>query len=72
MFHYICITIAPNYTTAHYIISSDKGNDIDINLSYEEGMKVLRQLEKMSGKLASLNVNYYDRHICDKTLYCFE
>ena len=73
MFHYISITIAPNYHRAHYYIDGrDDESILDIELTYKEGMDILRRLEKMSGKLANLEVNQFDPSICSKALYFFE
>lgn len=38
-------------------------------ISYEEGMKELRQLEKRLGKTATLTINRFDPHFSYKELY---
>lgn len=73
MFHCIIITIAPNYHRAHYYIDGmDNRSILDAELTYKEAMNTLRRLEKMSGKLATLEINRFDPSICTKTLYFYE
>ena len=40
-------------------------------LSYEQGMKALRRIEKQLGKLATLITNEYDNCICYKQIDTF-
>lgn len=54
-----------------YLYYSDEelGLEIATNISYKEGMKQLRQLEKRLGKPAKMTVNQFDRNIAYKELY---
>jgi len=55
---------------AHLYYSDEElGLEIDTTLSYEEGMKQLRQLEKLLNRPAQLVVNRYNRDISYKELY---
>lgn len=54
---------------ARFYYSDDElGLEIATNVSYEEGMKQLRQLEKRLNKAAELVVNQFDRSIAYKEL----
>lgn len=46
-----------------------EGDNEYCDLSYEEGMRQLRRLEKIFGRCAELSVNEFDPTICTKTLY---
>ena len=52
-----------------YYSDDELGLDIATNLSYEEGMKQLRRLEKLLGKPAQMKINQFDREIAYKELY---
>jgi len=54
-----------------YYSDDELGLDIATNLSYEEGMKQLRRLEKLLGKPAQMKINQFDREIAYKELYGF-
>jgi len=57
---------------ARLYYSDDKlGLEITTRLSYEEGMKQLRQLEKRLGKMATMTINQFDRDIAYKELNGF-
>lgn len=67
----IRVTIAEG-TCLHgaWIYYSDDELDFKLNhnISYEHGMRVLRKLEKLLGKTASLTINPYDPTIAYKEL----
>ncbi len=52
-----------------YYSDSNTGLEISVNLSYEEGMKQLRQLEKLLNQVASITVNEFNPEISYKRLY---
>jgi hypothetical protein len=52
-----------------YYSDDELGLEISTNISYEEGMKQLRQLEKRLGKPAKMKINQFDRGIAYKELY---
>lgn len=55
---------------AYFYYSDDElGLEIATQISYEEGMKQLRQLEKRLGKLAQMTINQFDRTIAYKELH---
>jgi hypothetical protein len=54
-----------------YYSDDELGLEIATTISYEEGMKQLRQLEKRLNKAAKLVVNQFDRSIAYKELYGF-
>lgn len=54
-----------------YYTDDELGLEIATNVSYEEGMKQLRQLEKLLGKPAQMKINQFDRDIAYKELYGF-
>lgn len=54
-----------------YYSDDELGLEIATNISYEEGMKQLRQLEKLLGKPAQMKINRFDRKIAYKELYGF-
>ena len=57
---------------AHLYYSDDElGLEIATTISYEDGMKQLRQLEKRLGKPAQMKINQFDRGIAYKELYGF-
>ena len=54
-----------------YYSDDELGLEIATNISYEEGMKQLRQLEKRLGRPAQMKINQFDREIAYKELYGF-
>ena len=57
---------------ARFYYSDDElGLEIATTVSYEEGMKLLRQLEKRLGEPAQMKINQFDREIAYKELYGF-
>lgn len=57
---------------AHLYYSDDElGLEISTAVSYEEGMKQLRRLEKHLDKPAQMRINQFDREIAYKELYGF-
>lgn len=55
---------------ARVYYSDDKlGIELSTNVSYDEGMKQLRKLEKLLNKSAKLVINHYDPTISYKELY---
>lgn len=65
---YISITHYGHPAMKPRVFFADGDNEY-CDLSYEEGMRQLRQLEKIFGRCAELNVNEFDPAICTKTLY---
>lgn len=68
----VTITICKD-STIHgarlYYSDDELGLEIDTAVSYEEGMKQLRQLEKLLNKPAKMTVNRFNREIAYKELY---
>ena len=57
---------------AHLYYSDEElGLEISTKLSYNDGMKQLRKLEKLLGKTATMTINQFDRSIAYKELYGF-
>jgi hypothetical protein len=55
---------------AHLYYSDDEaGLELSTYVSYEEGMKQLRQLERLLKKPAQMTINEYDPAIAYKDLY---
>ena len=54
-----------------YYSDDELGLEIATTISYEDGMKQLRQLEKRLGKPAEMKINQFDRNIAYKELYGF-
>lgn len=54
-----------------YYSDEEAGLEIATTISYEEGMKQLRQLEKRLGRTAKMTINQFDRAIAYKELYGF-
>ncbi len=54
-----------------YYSDDELGLEIATTISYEEGMKQLRRLEKLLGKSAQIKINQFDRNIAYKELYGF-
>ena len=54
-----------------YYSDDELGLEIATTISYEDGMKQLRQLEKRLGKPAQMKINQFDRNIAYKELYGF-
>lgn len=52
-----------------YYSDDELGLEIATTVSYEEGMKQLRQLEKRLGKPAQMTINQFDRTIAYKELH---
>lgn len=52
-----------------YYSDDELGLEIDTAVSYEEGMKQLRQLEKRLNKPAQMTINRFNREIAYKELY---
>jgi len=68
----VTITICEGSSTrrAHLYYSDDElGLEISTTIPYENGMKQLRQLEKLLGKTAKLSINQFDRTIAYKELH---
>lgn len=74
MTKYMAITITicqgSSIQGAHlYYSDSDIGLEISTNLSYEDGMQQLRQLEKLLNRVASMTINEFNPEISYKRLY---
>ena len=55
---------------AHIYYTDDElGIELSTNVSYDEGMKQLRKLEKLLHKPAKMTVNQYDSEIVYKDLF---
>ena len=54
-----------------YYADDELGLEISTTISYEDGMKQLRKLEKRLGKPAQMKINEFDRDIAYKELYGF-
>ncbi len=54
-----------------YYSDEEQGLEIATNISYEEGMKQLRKLEKLLGKPAQMRVNQFNPNIAYKELRGF-
>lgn len=70
----VTVTICENSSIqgARLYYSDDElGLEIATTISYEDGMKQLRQLEKRLGKPAQMKINQFDRGIAYKELYGF-
>ena len=71
----ISVTISqkyPDMNRAHFYFSDDKaGIEIEHTVTYEDGMKELRQLEKKLNRAAQLTINRYNTDICYKELSGF-
>lgn len=70
----VTVTICENSSIqgARLYYSDDElGLEIATTISYEDGMKQLRQLEKRLGKPAQMKINQFDRDIAYKELYGF-
>ncbi len=52
-----------------YYSDEELGLEISTNLSYNEGMKLLRQLEQRLGKSAELKTNIFDPAISYKEIH---
>lgn len=52
-----------------YYSDDDLKLEISTNISYKEGMKQLRKLEKLLGKPAQMTINQFDRNIAYKELH---
>lgn len=62
----------PQFNRAHFFYDDDAlGLHLNHILSYKEGMKALRQAEKLLGRSAEMKVNYYGKGICYKEIYGF-
>jgi len=73
---YMAVTVTTGNNScinSAYLYYSDEelGLEIATVISYEEGMKQLRQLEKRLGKPAQMKINQFDREIVYKELYGF-
>lgn len=73
---YMAVTITIcNGSSIHgarlYYSDDELGLEIATNISYEEGMKQLRQLEKRLGRPAEMKINQFDQEIAYKELYGF-
>ena len=77
MTKYVSLSVAhfeghPNLNKAHlYIHTYGTNYKCHKELSYEQGMKALRRMEKQFGKLASLIANEYSTSICYKEIDTF-
>lgn len=60
-----------NEIRATYYEDYANGAGIKKELSYAEAMTIMRQLEKKLNKLATLEVNPYNHHICSKEICGF-
>jgi len=56
---------------ATYYEDYPNGAGIKKELSYTEAMTIMRRLEKKLNKLATLEVNPYNHHICSKEIFGF-
>lgn len=56
-----------NYGHVIYI-NEERKTERSLELNYENGMKLLRRLEKRFNKFAEMGVNPYDNSICYKEL----
>ena len=66
-FIYIRIThYGANDVKSHVFF--DDGENEPTNLTYEEGMRQLRLLERATGRCAEMEINAFDPAICTKTL----
>ena len=62
-------SVYPQYNNASIsYIDEEENFELNIMVSYEEGMRELRKLEKRLNKIATLDVNRYNVHICTKQL----
>lgn len=70
----VTVTICKDSSACRaYLYCSDDelGLEISTNISYEEGMKQLRQLEKLLGKPAEMRINQFNPNIAYKELRGF-
>ena len=59
----------PELNRAHFFYDDDAMElHLDHILSYSEGMKALRQAEKLLGRPAEMKVNHYGKGICYKEI----
>ena len=68
------ITICPGHSihTAYLgYIDNKLGIKTGKDISYEQGMKILRKLEKRLGKVATMTINSFDPSISYKEIYGF-
>lgn len=65
---YISITHYGLRTLEPHVFFTEGDNEY-CDLSYEEGMRQLRLLEKALGRCAQLRINEFDPTICTKVLY---
>ena len=65
---YISITHYGLHTLEPHVFFTEGDNEY-CDLSYEEGMRQLRLLEKALGRCAQLQINQFDPTICTKVLY---
>lgn len=62
-------SVFPKYDNASIYYKDEEENfELSIMVSYKEGMRELRKLEKRLNKVATLNVNRYNVYICTKQL----
>lgn len=62
-------SIYPEDNNALIFITDGKGNiEVNDTLSYNDGMKELRRLEQRTKKVAQMDINRYDVHVCAKRL----
>lgn len=52
-----------------YYCNDEKRYELRKRYSYEAGMKLLRRLEKKTGKLAEMDCNMFNPMICTKKFY---
>lgn len=68
----VMVTCCPGSSLhAARVYYSDEEAELELffQLSYEDGMKELRKLEKRLGRMATIVVNQFDRNIAYKELY---
>lgn len=62
-------SIFPKYDNASIYYRDEETNfELSIMVSYEEGMRELRKLEKRLNRVATLDVNRFNSYICTKQL----
>lgn len=71
MFYSITITYYDSKpaTMAKYVETSDGDLERYDYPSYADAMRELRQMEKLLGRMAVMDINRYDRDICTKSLH---
>lgn len=72
---WICVTVTifadcPQHNGCRMFYDDDQLDlHLDQTLSYPDGMKALREAEKLLGRSAELRVNQFDSTICYKTIH---